>query len=248
MAGSPELDKIQESLENARSVMITQYAHFLESVEGGLTPDDFTYILKEGSRVEGVVFPVHLNAQSDQVAYSATFSRHIKVGSTRGYGMKLSRDPDEGVQEPSEIGVIIDRRNPENPLLYERLWDAANSEIIGSTIAADQSHIIKIVQQTRRNLLLIGPEYHSRNPFSPIQGFDISFNWVDGNLRGWVSIFGLTEKEFQRDVYLYLASDGERTTHGNMAEEFMLPESLIVHEVIDNFIDGRPALRGAYYL
>lgn len=243
MAQSTELEQTTEALVRTREYMVGQYNDLLTKIR--LSQQDFLYVAKTGVSVPGVNLTIPYTTDEGEISFSMSFWGFY-VNHTPGIGMRLARNKQPDVKDVPltiEIGVHID--DPSNPISLNFAWD--EGEIREMYLASEESRIMGITQETIGDALLRGPEFPS-GAKAPSQLLGLEFWWLYDRLHSWRAQFGLMDLEHEFDVHLVISSLGGRIASGDRHKEYTLPRSLIMHEVLDNIIEQKPALRGAYFL
>lgn len=245
MAQSTELEQITEGLVRTREYMVGQYNDLLTRIR--LTSQEFLYVSKTGASAPGVNLTIPYTTDEGEISFSASLWG-FQVNRTLGMGMRLERSKQPEVKNvPLLIDIGVQMDDPSNPISLRFGHDDDQVEITGMIMTSEESRIVGIVQETRGNTLVRGPEPPDGTR-APSQLLALEFWWLNDKLHSWGAQFGLMDLEHEFDVHLIISSIGGRIASGDKQEEYLLPRTLIMNEVLANIIGQRPALQGAYFI
>lgn len=242
-----ELGLVSEALVKAKEYMVGQYFDFLQRLGPGLSPETFLGILKQGIQLPPDHHPITPYRTDDGVFdFVMDFNPMTQVGSARGLGMKMERQPSSS-QAPQSIGVAIVEENPGSPMIFSYTWELKGPDVINFLIASEDARVRKLAQHTHGDFLFQSIEPPLEGESKPFQSLDIEFGWDEDTLTGWVATFGLPQSRFKPRFLYQLHSSGAYGKGGDLTFDYELPKGLIMPDVIENIINHRPALLAAYY-
>ena len=237
MAISPDLLEVEQSLSEANQTLLDSYMDFRS--RNGLTEERIGTLkaLPPSER------RIDLNFGTQTATYSIKHLGMAQSDAVFGFGIIIVQDDHLGYPPaiPEGIGIITKLNDYAVPLFLSYQWKITEADITGMSIAAVNSKVLQIMQRTRRNLLLRGPDLPSAE-LSPKESIDLSFVWRD-KLFGWQSVFTLVEDEDA--LHFPISHLGPGTASGFLVNEYQLPEWINMPLVIGNILNKRPALLGA---
>jgi len=239
MALSPNLLEVEHALNEANQTLLDTYGEFRD--RNHLYEGLVNSLLTNPSRHRRVSLDLGGYFADYRVFYAGEANNDLLAG----IGIIFAQQ--EGVTyqpgDPESVGILLDPRDYSKPLQFSYGWKPAEADITNIKIAAYDSRVLRLTQETRRDLIFKGPDSLTED-FTPIQSINIDFSWTD-RLVGWRTTFTLVGDEYEDDVHYPLNHMGDGFPSGFKIEECLLPEWIDMTLAIENILTQKPALLGA---